>query len=658
MLVSKNTGRLARRRRRIHNSYTLEIAGRTLYPAIFAARAASILKENFMILVNADKINKSYTEKPLLKDISLSIHEGEKIGLIGVNGTGKSTLLRIIAGSEYPDSGRVTYTNNIKKAMLPQHPDYDADLTVAEQAAAYMQQIDPSVPDFTCRSMMTKLGIRDFNARMGDLSGGQRKRVAMAAVLSTGADLLILDEPTNHMDNDVITWLEDFLVKFRGAVFMITHDRYFLDRVTSKIFEIDNGSLYSYDGNYDYYLEAKAAREDMLLATERKRATLYKKELAWIRRGARARSTKAKSHIERFEELRDSKLIIDDSSLSIGTASSRLGKKIIEIEHLSKSYGDKKLIEDFTYTVLRNDRIGIIGDNGCGKSTLLKMILGEVEPDAGTISIGETVKIGYFSQDTQVWDPNQRIIKYVEGISDSVRTDDGYLSASQMLERFLFPSSKHSIPIGRLSGGEKRRLYLLSVLMQAPNVLIFDEPTNDLDIATLTVLEDYLDEFSGAVIIVSHDRYFLDRLCQRTFAFEGNGVVKHYPGGYTDTMKARELASLTAEMNASPAQQKSSSSSGNTSNTSASSDGSRRPERQKKLKFSFKEQKEFETIDDDIAALEQAIANIDAEMSAITNDYVKLQELTSKRSELSEQLDYKTERWVYLNELAEQIENQ
>ena len=623
-----------------------------------------------MVLVNADKISKSYTEKPLLKDISLSIHEGEKIGLIGVNGTGKSTLLRIVAGLEYPDSGRVTYTNNVRAAFLPQHPDYDPDLTVAEQAAAYLKLLKTDAPEFTCRSMMTKLGIRDFDAPMEGLSGGQRKRVAMAAVLSAGADLLILDEPTNHMDNDVINWLEDYLTKFRGAVFMITHDRYFLDRVTTKIFEIDNGSLFTYEGNYDYYLEAKAARMDMMLATERKRAALYRKELAWIQRGCQARSTKAKSHIERFEELRDSKLIIDDSSLSIGTASSRLGKKIIEIEGLSKAYGDKKLMENFTYTVLRNDRIGIIGDNGCGKSTLLKMILGEVEPDAGTISIGDTVKIGYFSQDTQVWDPNQRIIKFVEGISDSVKTEDGYLSASQMLERFLFPSSKHSIPIGRLSGGEKRRLYLLSVLMQAPNVLIFDEPTNDLDISTLTILEDYLDQFSGAVIIVSHDRYFLDRLCIRTFSFEGNGVIRHYPGGYTDAMKARELAALTEEMNAAgygakPGSGPNAGVSGTAGSPNAGqgrggagSDGSRRPEHQKKLKFTFKEQKEFETIDDDIAALEQQIADIDEEMAGITNDYVKLQELTEKRQTLSEELDFKTERWVYLNDLAEQIANQ
>ena len=587
-----------------------------------------------MILVNADKINKSYTETPLLQDISLSIHEGEKIGLIGVNGTGKSTLLKIVAGIEEPDSGRVVYTNDVKRAFLPQHPEYDGDLTVAEQAAEYMAEVDPKTPDFACRSMMTKLGVRDFDAKMKELSGG--------------ADFLILDEPTNHMDNDVIAYLEDFLVKYKGAVLMITHDRYFLDRVTKKIFEIDGGSLYSYDGNYDYYLETKAAREEMLLASERKRAALYKKELAWIRRGARARSTKAKSHIERFEELRDSKLIIDDSSLSIGTVSSRLGKKIIEIENLSKAYGEKQLIRDFTYTVLRNDRIGIIGDNGSGKSTFLKMILGEVEPDQGIITIGQTVKIGYFSQDTQVWDPNQRVIKYVEGISDNVRTEDGYLSASQMLERFLFPSIKHSLPIGRLSGGEKRRLYLLSVLMQAPNVLILDEPTNDLDIATLTVLEDYLDEFSGAVLIVSHDRYFLDRLCIRTFSFEGDGAVRHYPGGYTDAMKAKELERLTAEMN----------SSGKSGAGTGSAAKASRPVREKKLKFTFNEKREYETIDGDIAALEEKIARLNEEMSQTADDYVRLQELSQEQEKLETDLEQKMDRWVYLNDLAEQIENQ
>ncbi len=648
-----------------------------------------------MVLLNADKICKSYTEKPLLKDISLSIHEGEKIGLIGVNGTGKSTLMRIAAKIEEPDSGKLTYTNSVRTAFLPQHPKYDKELTVSEQAAAYTAEINGDIPDFKYRSMMTKLGIRDFDAKMGSLSGGQRKRVAMAAVLASEAELLILDEPTNHMDNEVISWLEDFLIKYKGAVFMITHDRYFLDRVTKKIFEIDNGTLRVYEGNYDYYLITKAEQRDMMLASERKRAALYKKELAWIQRGCQARSTKAKSHIERFEELRDSKLIIDDTSLAIGTASSRLGRKIIEIENLSKAYGEKQLISGFSYTVLRNDRIGIIGDNGCGKSTLLKMILGEVEPDGGSVTIGQTVKIGYFSQDTQVWDPNQRIIKYVEGISDNVKTEDGYLSASQMLERFLFPSSKHSIPIGRLSGGEKRRLYLLSILMQAPNVLIFDEPTNDLDIETLTVLEDYLDEFQGAVIIVSHDRYFLDRLCRRTFSFEGDGLIRHYPGGYTDAMKAKELEALTIELSGmksdgksgtKPSMKSDAKSGGKPDAKSGTKPGMKSDAKsgcksdaksgmkpgmksdgtssgdgrthQQKIKFTLAEKKEFETIDDDIAKLEEEIEEIDKLIAAESADYVKLQTLSTQRNELSEALDEKMERWVYLNDIAEKIEAQ
>ncbi|MDD7408607.1 MAG: ABC-F family ATP-binding cassette domain-containing protein [Anaerovoracaceae bacterium] len=599
-----------------------------------------------MILVNADNISKSYTEKPLLTGVNLSIHEGEKVGLIGVNGTGKSTLLRIIAGAEEPDSGKVTYTNNIKKAYLPQNPDYEGKLTVSEQAARYLEMLGGNTPDYICRSMMTKLGINDFDAQMGTLSGGQRKRVALAAVLCVEADLIILDEPTNHMDNGVIDWLEDYLTSYKGAVFMITHDRYFLDRVTRRIVEIDNGSLYSYEGNYDYYLEAKAAREESALASERKRATLYKKELAWIRRGARARSTKAKSHIERFEELRDSKLIIDKTEMNMDAASSRLGKKIIEIENVSKSYEDRKLIDDFSYTVLRNDRIGIIGDNGSGKSTLLKMIVGQIKPDSGTITIGETVKIGYFSQESEDLDPDQRVIKYAEGISDNVKTSDGYMSASQMLERFLFPSIKHSVRIGQLSGGEKRRLSLLGVLMQAPNVLIFDEPTNDLDISTLTVLEDYLDSFAGAVIIVSHDRYFLDRLCVRTFSFEGNGVIRMYNGGYTDTMKMKEYEELKKELEEKPAKK--------------AEKKSVKREHQKKLKFTYMEQKEYETIDDDIAELEEKIADVDRQLAAEsgTSDYKKLQELTDERSALNRELDEKTDRWVYLNELAEKIEQQ
>ena len=598
-----------------------------------------------MVLLNAENISKSYTEKPLLKNISLSISENEKIGLIGVNGTGKSTLLRILAGAEQPDSGTITRTNGITVSYLPQNPDYNPAMTVIEQAESYLRRINETTPTYQCRSLMTRLGITEFDARMDELSGGQRKRVALAAVLCTDADLVILDEPTNHMDNSVIDWMESFLKSYNGAIFMITHDRYFLDNVTDRIIEIDNGTAYSYDGNYDYYLEAKAAREESLLATERKRAAMYKKELAWIRRGARARTTKAKSHIERFEELRDSKLVIDDASLEMNAASSRLGKKIIEIDSLCKSYGDRCLIRDFTYTVLRNDRIGIIGDNGSGKSTLLKMILGEVQPDSGTISIGETVKIGYFSQETQIFDPEQRVIRFAAGISDNVRTADGYVSATQMLDRFLFRGEKQSMKIGRLSGGEKRRLYLLSILMQAPNVLVFDEPTNDLDITTLTVLEDYLDSFPGALIVVSHDRYFLDRLCTRTFSFEGDGTVRQYPGGYTDTMKAKEFEALRKELEekpASPAQKKK----------------DWRSSREKKLRFTFQEKKEFETIDEDIEKLEARLAEIDRAIASETDDYKKLQELTEERSATEAELENKTERWVYLNELAEKIQQQ
>ncbi len=598
-----------------------------------------------MILLNADTIHKTYGVKPLLEGVSLSIHSGEKTGLIGVNGTGKSTLLRILAGVEDPDSGTVTYTNGVRTAFLPQNPDCDFDLTIEEQAQKWLDTSGTDTPFYTCRAILTKLGLTDFSRHMGTLSGGQQKRVALAVVLCTNADLLILDEPTNHMDNFVIDWLEQFLVDYKGAVFMITHDRYFLDRVTGRICEIDNGKLYSYDGNYDYYLESRAARIDSMLASERKRATMYKRELAWIRRGARARSTKAKSHIERFEELKNSKLILDDSSLSIDTVASRLGRKVIEIEHLSKSYDGLPLIRDFTYTVLKHDRIGIIGDNGSGKSTLLRMILGEVPQDSGTVAIGETVKIGYFSQNETVWDPEQRIIKYMEGISDHVRTESGSLSASQMLERFLFPSRMHSSKIGSLSGGEKRRLYLLSILMQAPNVLLFDEPTNDLDIATLAVLEDYLDSFDGAVIIVSHDRYFLDRLCRRTFAFEGDGTVREYPGGYTDTMKARELRALEAEAEAA-------------SHRKSEPEKTKRTAHQAKLKFTFAEKKEFETIDDDIAALEEQLEELDRQIAQAGGDYIELQRLTEEHRQTEDALEEKTERWVYLNELAEQIEAQ
>lgn len=587
-----------------------------------------------MVLLTCENLKKSYTEKALITDVSMSIHENDKIGFVGVNGTGKSTLLKMIAGVLEPEGGAITRSRELKAGYLAQNPPYEESLTVFQQAMEYIRQAGGKVEDYRCRAMLNKLGLGEYELPMGNLSGGQRKRVAMAAILSMETNLLILDEPTNHMDNDIIEWLEDFLKAYKGAIFMITHDRYFLDRVTNRIVEIDKGKLFSYDGNYNCYLEAKAAREEMALAAERKRMSIYRKELAWIRRGAQARSTKAKGRIQRFEELEASKLEIDDSPLEMNTVSSRLGRKIIELDHISKAYGEKTLIKDFSYMILRDDRIGIIGDNGCGKSTLLKIILGKVEADTGTIDIGETVKIGYFSQENEALDPGKRIIKYIEEIAGSIRTKDGTLSASQMLERFLFPPHMHSVEIGRLSGGEKRRLYLLSILMQAPNVLIFDEPTNDLDIDTLTVLEDYLDDFPGAVIIVSHDRYFLDRLTIRTFAFEGEGHIGHYIGSYTDWTRQRKVQEKTIEKKKETA---------------------RRPQR-KKLKFSYHEAKEYETIEADISDLEEKIAKVEAAMTKNAADFVKLAELSKEKEAADEELLEKMERWEYLTEMAQRIE--
>ncbi len=587
-----------------------------------------------MVLLTCENLKKSYTEKTLITDVSMSIHDTDKIGFVGVNGTGKSTLLKMVAGVLEPEGGQIIRNRELKVGYLAQNPPYNENLTVMEQAMEYLRQAGSDAEDYRCRAMLNKLGFEDYDDKMSVLSGGQRKRVAMAAVLTQDTNLLILDEPTNHMDNDVIEWLEEFLKAYKGAVFMITHDRYFLDRVTNRIVEIDGGKLYSYDGNYDYYLEAKAAREEMALAAERKRLAIYKKELAWIRRGARARTTKAKGRLQRFEELEANKLVVDDSALEVNTVTSRLGRKIIEIEGISKAYGNKQLISDFSYTVLRNDRIGILGNNGCGKSTLLKIIMGEVEPDDGFVDKGETVKIGYFSQENEALDEDQRIIKYIEEIASNIKTKDGYMSASQMLERFLFPPYMHSVKIGALSGGEKRRLYLLSILMQAPNVLIFDEPTNDLDIDTLTVLEDYLDDFPGAVIIVSHDRYFLDRLTVRTFAFEDGGYIGHYIGGYSDWAAQRQPEEKEKV---------------------EKKEDTRQKPKQKKLKFSYHEGKEYETIEEDIAKLEEDIAAIEHQMHLCGSDYGKLADLTREKDELDEQLLYKMDRWEYLEELAARI---
>ncbi len=609
-----------------------------------------------MILLNATDISKSYTASPLLSNLSYAINEGNKIGLIGVNGTGKSTLLRITAGIEDADSGKIILTGGVRIGYLPQAPAYDPEKTVLEQAVSYLTREIAAEGEYKCKSMLNQLGITDFEKKMSTLSGGERKRVAMAGIFTNECDILILDEPTNHIDSDMVEWLENYLKKFRGAIFMVTHDRYFLDRVTNVILELTGGKLYRHEGNYEVYLENRAAREEMALATERKRRTLYRRELEWMRRGAQARTTKAKGRIDRFHQLEESKLVVNNAALEMKSVSSRLGKKIIELEHVSKAFDGVPVISDFSYTVLRNDRIGIIGENGSGKSTLLKLISGELQPDSGSVEIGETVKIGYFSQENEHMDKSRRVIEYICDIAHNVKTEDGYISASQMLERFLFPPHMHSIPVGRLSGGEQRRLYLLGILMGAPNVLLLDEPTNDLDIDTLCILEDYLDSFAGAVIAVSHDRHFIDRIAEKTFVYEGDGHIAEYPGGYSDWVE-RRAAGLAAEKNAGKSGGKTAASDGKQTD-STSQTGRTDAGRPKKLKFSYKEQREFETIDEDIAALESAIEEVDGRISEAGSDYCKLQELTAKRDELTAALDEKMERWVYLNDLAEKIEAQ
>ena len=597
-----------------------------------------------MVLLTAKHIQKRFSEKQLLEDINLSIHLGDKIGLVGVNGSGKSTLLQIIAGAMEEDAGEILRSNELRIGYLPQNPDFEPEATVLEQAMEYVQG---AVPEYVVKTLLTKLRMNMFDRKMKELSGGQRTRVAMAAVMCRDTNLLILDEPTNHMDNDIIEWLEEQLENYKGSVLMITHDRYFLERVTNHICEIEKGALVSYEGNYEAYLIAKEERLEQAKANERKRANLYRKELRWIRWTAPARTTKSRSRVQRFQEIEAAKETFDDPRMEIGTVSSRLGKKIIELKDIGKSYGGVEYIHDFSYNILRNDRIGIVGNNGCGKTTLLRIIMGQVTPDTGSVEIGETVRIGYFSQESEEMDPNLRVIKYVEEIARNVKTKDGYLSASQMLEKFLFPSYMHSVRIEKLSGGERRRLYLLAVLMRAPNVLILDEPTNDLDIDTLTVLEDYLDDFPGAVLIVSHDRYFLDRLVIRTFAFEEGGEIREYTGGYSKYMnekEAREEALSGVKTNSAE----------DGAAVSRSSDG--RNQRAPKLRFTYKEQKEFDTIDEDIETLEEKIGNLEKEMIQNGTDSFLLADLSQQKTALEAELDEKMERWEYLHELAERIE--
>ena len=614
-----------------------------------------------MNLVTAEHLTKSYTERLLFDDTDFSINEGDKIGLIGINGTGKSTLLKLVAGLEEPDSGRIVRGRNLDIRYLPQNPVFHPGETVLEsvlrenEGHEHVWDIESQA-----KSMLNRLGIPDFNEEVEHLSGGQKKRAALASVLLSTAELLILDEPTNHLDSEMADWLEDYLKKFKGALLMITHDRYFLDSVTNRIVELDNGKLYSYQANYEGFLELKAERMDMEKASERKRQSILRTEIAWMQRGARARSTKQKGRIQRFETLRDKKGPVEDGKVEMESISSRLGRTTIEISDLCKSYGDKVLVKDYTYFFLKDDRIGYIGPNGSGKSTLMKMIAGWVKPDSGTIEIGQTVKLGYFSQENEDMDTSLKVIDYIKNVAEYVKTKDGSISASQMLERFLFPPSVQYTVIEKLSGGERRRLYLLKILMSAPNVLILDEPTNDLDIQTLMILEDYLDSFQGIVITVSHDRYFLDRVVGRIFAFEGDGKLQQYEGGFTDyqAAKAEREAKLAESGTENAAAVKKSGNKGNdAAETDSVSRGNVKP-REKKLKFSYKEQREWDTIEDDIAALEEAVENLEKEIEASATNFTKLNELMKEKEEKEAQLEEKMDRWVYLNDLAEQIEAQ
>ena len=586
------------------------------------------------MLLSAEKITKSYGEKVLINNISLYIDKGEKIGLIGVNGTGKSTFLKILAGVEKPDMGTVTRYSGIRIQYLSQNPVLDENLTIIEHIFSDAPSLRDS-KEYEARKILTQLGIIDVDKEVGHLSGGQVKCMEIAKVLIHPCDLLILDEPTNHLDMAMVQWLENYLIKYQGAIIMVTHDRYFLERVANKIVEIDGGSLFSYQANYSAYLELKAQREEMELASERKRQSLLRKELEWMRRGPRARSTKSKDRIARFEALSKQKGLSDAAKLELSSLSSRLGKKTIEIQDISIGFDGKQLISNFSHMLLRDERIGIIGKSGCGKSTLMKIISGELQPDSGSVVFGETVKLGYFSQDTAEMDLSSRVIDYVKEIAEVIETPEGTVTASQMLDRYLFTPDLQWNTIGRLSGGERRRLYLLGILMQAPNVLLLDEPTNDLDIQTLTILEEYLDSFNGAVIVISHDRYFLERVADIGFVFSGDGVIEKRLGDFFEYMEQT--------IDKTPPKK--------------SSDGVDKPKIQlsKKLKFTFKEQYEFDNIDAEIAELESRIDELKIMIQEASSDYIRLQELMDQKDALVKNLENKVERWVYLHELAEKI---
>lgn len=595
-----------------------------------------------MNLLTVENLTKAYTDRKLFDNVEFSINEGDKIGIIGINGTGKTTLLKLISDIEKPDTGKITKGNNINIRYLPQNPVFDKNNTVLETVLSGNIRHDDDMwsVEGEAKAILNKLGISDYNTGIQNMSGGQRKRAALANTLMAKADILILDEPTNHLDSEMSRWLEEYLNRFRGALVMVTHDRYFLDRVTNRIVEIDKSKLYSYAGGYSEFLRLKSAREDIENASERKRQSLLRTELEWISRGARARSTKQKARIERFEELKEANAPIKDESIKLDSLSSRLGKKTVEINNISKSYDSKKLIDDFSYIFLKNDRIGIIGPNGCGKSTLLKIINNVVQPDDGCIDIGATVRIGYFSQENEYMDESLKVIEYVREGAEYIETSDGKISASQMLERFLFDGTAQWSLISRLSGGEKRRLYLLRVLMEAPNVLILDEPTNDLDIQTMTILEDYLDGFDGIVITVSHDRYFLDRIVKRIFSFEGSGEIKQYEGNYSDYLQKHVSVPTDTAADINLVKEK-----------------AVKP-KSTKLKFTYAEQREFETIEENIKKIEKAVEELDSRILASASDFVKLNELMDQKEQLENELEEKMDRWLYLTDLAERIEQE
>ena len=629
-----------------------------------------------MNLITIDKLSKAYGTKRLFNEIDMSIHSGDKIGLIGRNGEGKTTLLKIIAGAEEKDSGNITTAKDINIEYLPQNVFFEDEATVIEQVfrgnssniklvrryqeAISKEDIDNDLImklsmemdkenawelESEAKTILTQLGINDFNKKIGTMSGGQKRRVALASALINPADVLILDEPTNHLDNDTIEWLEEYLKNKKGALLMVTHDRYFLDRVTNKILELENEKIYEYEGNYNYFVEKKVERQERDLASERKRKSLYRQELAWMRQGVKARGTRQKARVERFEDLKESKINIDNANVDISVAGHRLGRKIIEVENVSKSFGDKEILKNFTYTVLRNDRIGILGDNGAGKSTLMNIITGRLEPDSGVVDVGETVKIGYFSQESQDMDIKLRAIEYIKEGGEYISTSDGSkITASQMMERFLFTGDEQWTPIEKLSGGERRRLYLLRVLMEGPNLLILDEPTNDLDINTLNILEDYIDEFMGPVIIVSHDRYMLDKSVDKVFFIE-NALVKEYTGNYSYFKEKQREERLIEEKELE-----------NTQVVEVKE--SKSISRSRTLKFTFNEQREWDTIHDEIAMIEENILNLEKKMKEFATNYVELQKIMDKKAEEELELEKKMERWMYLSELKEEIDNQ